>query len=74
MSASERAAQLRAQAEALEAVGGLEDAYEEALDAYREDPTEENKAAYLAAKEAFVAARTESRGDRAGLSITAEED
>lgn len=61
MSSAEKAAQLRALAEQFEGLGTLEEDLESTLASYREDPSEENKAAYEAAKEALRAGRQEIR-------------
>ncbi len=53
MSASERAAELRALADLHEGLGALEDAHAAAVEAYRAAPDEETKAAYRAASQAL---------------------
>jgi hypothetical protein len=61
MNAAERAAELRAQADNLENLAGLEQAAEAATEKYRKSPTAKNKAAYREAVEALRAARAEAR-------------
>lgn len=61
MSASERAAELRALADQHESLGQLEADLDAAVGAYRADPTEETKAAYRAASEVLASARQEIR-------------
>jgi hypothetical protein len=61
MSASDRAAELRALADQHDELGGLEDALAEAVEAYRDDPTEENREAYTEASEALREARKNMR-------------
>lgn len=76
MDTTERAAALRALADQLDGLGGLEQAAAEAKAAYRDDPSETNKAAHRAASAALNAARAESRSsslktvDGGGVSIT----
>jgi hypothetical protein len=61
MNAAERAAELRAQADNLENLAGLEQAAEAATEKYRKSPTAKNKTAYRAAVEALRAARADAR-------------
>lgn len=69
---SERAAQLRAQADAIEAEDDAADAMNAALDIYRADPSDENKAVYREAVENLAALRQVARADRTGLTVIAE--
>lgn len=69
--AAQRAAELRALADQHEAIGGLEETHEAALDAYRADPSEENKTAYAAASMALRDARQEARGS--GVMVASSE-
>lgn len=46
----------------------LEATYNACLEAYRDDPTDENKAAYREAAAALASARSESRIDRVPVS------
>lgn len=71
MTASERAAELRALADQHDALGELEDALTDALDAYRADPDDDTKQAYTEASEALRAARAEVRGS--GLMVASNE-
>lgn len=64
MSAAEEAAKLRAQADAVERVGGLTEAYDEAMAAFRADPSPESKAAYRAAADELSRSREEQRTGR----------
>jgi hypothetical protein len=64
VSAAEEAAKLRAQADAVELVGGLSDAYDAAMAAFRADRSAGNKAAWRAAGDALSAAREEQRNGR----------
>lgn len=57
MSSAERAAQLRAQADALDALAGLETDLADAKQAYADDPNEDTKAAKVSAAVALRAAR-----------------
>lgn len=66
-SSAERAAELRAQADALDAMAGLEEDLSAAKAAYYDDPTEENKAAKVAAALALREARSLTRSD--GVSV-----
>lgn len=61
MSSADRAADLRAQADALEALAGLEADLLDAKQAYADDPTEENKAAKTEAALKLRAARAATR-------------
>lgn len=61
MSSTERAQQLRDLADQLEAVGTAEDALADAVEAYRDDPSDKNKAAYRDASYALVDARQKVR-------------
>lgn len=62
--AAEQAAQLRAQADALEAVGRLGEQMTKAKKAYHANQTPENKAAYRKAAQALSDARETYRADR----------
>ncbi len=62
--AAEQAAQLRAQADALEEVGRLGEATTKAKQAYHAKKTPENKAAYRQAAQALSDAREVYRADR----------
>lgn len=64
MTASERAAELRAQADALDALAELEADLLSAKDAFADDPNPETKAAKHAAAVALREARALSRADR----------
>lgn len=61
-----RADDLRALADAVEAEERLATEYEAALEAYRVDPSDDNRAAYKAAAQAVVDARQASRAEREG--------
>jgi len=54
---ADQAAALRRLADDLEALGGLEESHAAAVQAYRDDPSEENKTAYQEASEALRAHR-----------------
>lgn len=62
--AAEQAAQLRAQADALEVVGELREAMDKAKSAYHADQTPKKKAAYREAAQALSDARETYRKDR----------
>jgi hypothetical protein len=61
VNASDRAAELRAQADNLENLAGLEQAAESATEKYRKSPTAKNKTAYRSAVEALREARAAAR-------------
>jgi len=61
MSGSDRAAELRALADRYDEMDALETAAAEAKQAYRDNPTEETKAAHHAASAALNGARSEIR-------------
>jgi hypothetical protein len=61
MSSSEKAAQLRALAEQFEGLGTLEDDLSAAVEAYRADPSADNKMVYEDAKLAIRQGRQEIR-------------
>jgi hypothetical protein len=61
MSSSEKAAALRALAEQFEGLGELEDDLARTVEAYRADPSAENKQAYEDAKMAIREGRKEIR-------------
>lgn len=63
MNASGRAAQLRAEADALESLADLEAEAVAAKAAYREDPSEKSRAAHRAASAALNDARSTTRPD-----------
>lgn len=63
MSSLDRAADLRAQADALESMASLESDLEAAKQAYRDNPTPEPRAAKQAAALALREARTRVRSD-----------
>lgn len=65
MSSADRAAELRAQAEALDAMAGLEEDLLAAKQAYAEDSSPERRQAKQAAAEALRAARQEARENEA---------
>lgn len=67
MSTADRAAELRAQADALEALAGLEADLATTKAAYEATPTEETKAAREAAMQALRDARALTRTD--GVSV-----
>lgn len=69
MSVEEEIAQLRAQIAALENVGPAEAEATAAKQAYRDDPTTENKARHRAASQALVEARQATRALRPGVGI-----
>lgn len=68
MNAAEEVARLRAQADALERVGGLEVTFNEAKAAYQGDKTPELKAAYQAAALEFSEARSAHRASQSTVS------
>jgi hypothetical protein len=61
MSSTEKAAQLRALAEQFEGLGALEDDLSAAVEAYRADPSQDNKVVYEDAKLAIRTGRKEIR-------------
>jgi hypothetical protein len=61
MNAAEQAANLRAQADSLEALADLEQKAESATKSYRKTRSEKNKAAYRSAVEALREARAKTR-------------
>jgi len=61
MNAAEQAANLRAQADSLEALADLEQKADAATKAYRKTRSEKNKVAYRSAAEALRAARADAR-------------
>lgn len=67
-----RADELRRQADILEQHDEIVAAYEAALDAYRADQSDENKAAYQTAAAALQEWRAIDRADRAGTSVLAD--
>jgi hypothetical protein len=68
MSAADEIARLRAEADALERVSGLEVAMQEAKQAYQADKTPELKAAYQSAAQEFADARSEHRASKTVVS------
>ncbi len=71
MSSSQRAAELRALADQHDTLGGLEDAHEAAVEAYRADPSDDTKQAYNDASEALRANRKDIRSS--GLIVGSSE-
>lgn len=67
MSAADRAAELRAHADALDSAAELEKSLLAAKDAYAADPSPENRAAKQAAAQALRELRALWREGRAGL-------
>lgn len=74
MNASQRAAQLRAQADSLDSIGELEQAAAEAKTAYRQNPTAQNREAHRAAAAALNGARALTRDDDMVISTGADEE
>ena len=67
-----RADELRQQADLLERHDEIAARHERTLQAYRDNPNEETKAAYRAAVDELQEWRRIDREGRAGLSVTAE--
>ncbi len=67
MGAADEAARLRAEADALDEIAGLEKAARAAKEAYQEDPSEGNREAHRAASQALSDARESARADRDDL-------
>ncbi len=67
MSAAEEAAKLRAQADALEVVGTLTEAMDQAKAAFLAERTPENKSAFREASKALSDAREDHRSKRSAV-------
>ena len=67
-----RADDLRRQADLLERHDEIAAAHEAALQAYRDNPSEETKAAYRAAVDALQEWRAADRADRDGLTVAGD--
>lgn len=67
-----RADELRRQADLLERHDEIAAAHDAALEAYRADPSEENKAAYRDMAAALQEWRAADRADREGLTVIAD--
>lgn len=67
MSAAERAAELRAQAGALDAIAGLEQLLLDAKEAHAADPTAQTRAAKQEAAQALREVRALTRESRSGM-------
>lgn len=68
-----RADELRRQADLIDQQEAVTADMEQALAAFRADPTDENKAAYRAAVDRLQGVRAVDRANRAGLSVVADQ-
>lgn len=67
-----RADELRRQADLIDQQDAVTAGMVQALDAYRADPTDENKATYRSAVDRLQEARAVDRANRAGISVVTD--